>query len=332
MFASVGVKAPGQLAATTRCGKLKSAIVPLPSCCLIPVLSLVLKRQRAMVALWDHPRISYVWEFTMPRPAVRPLKIGILMPLCEQAHAGRTARWSEFKAMALHAEAAGFDSLWVNDHLLFRVEGPEGPTRGIWEGWSLLSALAAVTSRVELGTFVICTSFRNPALTAKMADTVDEISDGRLILGLGAGWHAPEYQAFGFPYENVVSRFEEALQIIHPLLRTGCVDFHGSYYTAAECELSPRGPRRSGPPIMIGARADRPRALRLTAEYADYSNMFPSPTTCHPHGRRLTPPASRPGAIPRRSSARYPSTSSFPEWTRPAANGSAIWPSASRHR
>ena len=274
MFASVGVKAPGQLAATTRCGKLKSAIVPLPSCYLIPVLSLVLKRQRAMVALWDHPRISYVWEFTMPRPAVRPLKIGILMPLCEQAHAGRTARWSEFKAMALHAEAAGFDSLWVNDHLLFRVEGPEGPTRGIWEGWSLLSALAAVTSRVELGTFVICTSFRNPALTAKMADTVDEISDGRLILGLGAGWHAPEYQAFGFPYENVVSRFEEALQIIHPLLRTGCVDFHGSYYTAAECELSPRGPRRSGPPIMIGARADRPRALRLTAEYADYSNMF----------------------------------------------------------
>ena len=207
----------------------------------------------------------------------RPIKIGAVMPTNDGWLGGRTARWSDIKAMAQHAEAAGFDSLWVNDHLLFRLEGPTAPSNGIWEGWSILSALAAVTSRVELGTFVLCTSFRNPALTAKMADTVDEISAGRLILGLGAGWHEAEYMAFDYPFENRVSRFEEALQIIHPLLRQGTVDFRGHYYSAAECELRPRGPRPNGPPIMIGAKPNRPRVLRLTAQYADYWNTFHEP-------------------------------------------------------
>jgi alkanesulfonate monooxygenase SsuD/methylene tetrahydromethanopterin reductase-like flavin-dependent oxidoreductase (luciferase family) len=126
----------------------------------------------------------------------------------------------------------------------------------------------------ELGTFVACTSFRNPALLAKMADTVDEISNGRLILGLGAGYMEAEFRAFGYPYDNLMSRFEEALQIIHPLLRTGAVDFKGKYYEARECELLRRGPRRTGPPIMIGAKPDKPRGLRLTAQYADYWNIF----------------------------------------------------------
>ena len=127
--------------------------------------------------------------------------------------------------------------------------------------------MAEATSRIHLGPLVACGSFRNPALLAKMADTLDEVSGGRLILALGAGWHQPEYTAFGYPYDHRVSRFEEALQIIVPLLREGQVDFQGRYYQARDCQLLPRGPRRAGPPIVIGAQG--PRMLRLVARWAD---------------------------------------------------------------
>ena len=123
------------------------------------------------------------------------------------------------------------------------------------------------TSRIELGPFVACNSFRNPALLAKMAVTLDEVSDGRLVLGIGAGWHEPEYHAFGYPYDDRVGRFEEALQIIAPLLREGRVDFEGRYCQARDCEIAPRGPRPAGPPILIGAQ--RPRMMRLAARFAD---------------------------------------------------------------
>ncbi len=202
----------------------------------------------------------------------RPLKVGLGISLIEE-DGDLVNTWNDIKAMAQHAEAAGFDSIWVNDHLVFDLGDPGGP-RGAWECWSILSSLAAVTTRVELGTIVACASFRNPALMAKMADTVDEISGGRLILGLGAGYHECEYRAFGYPFDHLVGRFEESLQIIHTLLRTGKIDFKGQDHEARECELRPRGPTRGGPPIMIGARQDRPRALRLTAQYADYWNIF----------------------------------------------------------
>ena len=150
------------------------------------------------------------------------------------------------------------------DHLLFRqsptdnaiqVEMPAGKTRGAWEAWTVLCALAAATSRIELGPFVACNSFRNPALLAKMAVTLDEVSDGRLVLGIGAGWHEPEYHAFGYPYDHRVGRFEEALQIIAPLLREGRVDFEGRYYQARDCEIAPRGPRPAGPPSSSARNA-----------------------------------------------------------------------------
>ena len=123
---------------------------------------------------------------------------------------------------------------------------------------------------MEIAPLVACASFRNPALIAKMAATIDEISGGRFILGLGAGWHEPEYTAFGFPYDHRVSRFAEALQIVAALLRDGYVDFAGTYYTARDCELRPRGPRPSGPPILVGGSGER--MLRLTARYADAWN------------------------------------------------------------
>lgn len=205
------------------------------------------------------------------------MKLGLMLQVGTGALAdGRTARWSDLREMGRVAEAVGFDVLFVPDHLLFRespadnlmqVEMSEGRTRGVWEAWTVLAGLAEATERIELGPFVACNSFRNPALLAKMAVTLDEVSDGRLILGIGAGWHEPEYHAFGFPYDHRVGRFEEALQIITPLLHGEQVDFQGQYYSARECVIEPRGPRPAGPPILIGAQ--RPRMMRLAATYAD---------------------------------------------------------------
>jgi probable F420-dependent oxidoreductase len=197
----------------------------------------------------------------------RRLKVGLFLPVGEQMMAGETPRWTDLLALARLAEDAGFDSLWLADHLLMQF--PFG-TVGAWECWSLLAALAAATRRVELGPLVSCTGYRNPALLAKMADTVDEISGGRLILGLGAGWAELEHRAYGYPFDHRASRFEEAIQIICGLLRAGQMDFAGRYYQARECELRPRGPRTQGPPILIGTA--RPRMLRLAARYADCWN------------------------------------------------------------
>src|SRR5215217_81710 len=198
----------------------------------------------------------------------RPLKVGLILPDTEREMGGVTARWSDLVEMATMAEVLGFDSIWNADHLIYRFPGKE--VQGPWESWSLLAALAAVTSRVEIGPLVSCTSFRNPALLAKIADTVEEISGGRLVLGLGAGWNKPDYDEFGFPYDHRVSRFEEALTIIHGLLRTGRIDFEGQYYSARDCELRPRGPRPEGPPIMIGSSA--PWMLGLLAKYGEQWN------------------------------------------------------------
>ena len=194
----------------------------------------------------------------------RPFKLGLFVPTFEQPWSGRGPRWADIAALARRAEEIGFDSFWLPDHLLFRFAHVH--EQGAWDVWSLLAAVAASTKSIEIGPLVACSSFRNPALIAKMAVTIDEISDGRVILGLGAGWHEPEYRAFGFPYDHRVGRFEEALQIITALLRTGHVDFKGVYYSARDCELRPRGPRPGGPPVLIGGSGDR--MLRLTARYA----------------------------------------------------------------
>jgi len=196
------------------------------------------------------------------------VKVGAVMPISERELSGRTASYAELREIAHAAEAAGLDSIWVYDHLLFRF--PPEPTSGIYEAWSVLAALAADTARVEIGTIVLAMPFRNPAVLAKMAATVDEISGGRLILGLGAGWHEPEFDAFGIPFDHRVGRFEEALKIVLPLLREGRADLHGRYHHADEAVLLPRGPRPSGPPILIAGR--RPRMLRLTVEHADMWN------------------------------------------------------------
>jgi alkanesulfonate monooxygenase SsuD/methylene tetrahydromethanopterin reductase-like flavin-dependent oxidoreductase (luciferase family) len=196
------------------------------------------------------------------------MKVGVQLPEVEWV-----ARWPELREMARTAEEVGLDSVWVGDHLLYRDDGL--PARGPWEAWTLLAALAAATQRVQIGPLVASTSFRNPAMLAKQAATVDEVSGGRLILGLGAGWNEVEYAAYGFPFDRRVSRFEEAFTIIRTLLSEGRCDFHGTYYDLADCELLPRGPRhgdREGPPLMVGSMGER--MLDITLPWAQAWNAW----------------------------------------------------------
>ena len=195
----------------------------------------------------------------------RPLKVGIQLPEVEWE-----ARWPDLRALALRAEQLGFDSVWTGDHLLYRRPGDDR-ARGPWEAWTLLAALAAVTSRVTLGPLVAATAFHAPAMLAKQAATVDEISGGRLVLGLGAGWNETEFAAFGFPFDHRISRFAEAFTIIRTLLREGAIDFVGAFFTARECELVPR-PRPGGPPLMIGSTG--PRMLEIAAPHVDSWNAW----------------------------------------------------------
>jgi probable F420-dependent oxidoreductase len=182
------------------------------------------------------------------------MKVGIQLPEVE-----RVVPWGEVRDMARTAEQVGFDSVWVGDHLLFR--DPVSGVRGPWEAWSVLAALGEATERVLLGPLVAATSFHNPAMIAKKAATVDEISGGRLVLGLGAGWNRVEYDAYGFPYDHRVSRFEEAFTVIRTLIRHGAIDFEGRFYTHRELELLP--PARADMPLMIGSNGSRMLSIAL---------------------------------------------------------------------
>ena len=192
------------------------------------------------------------------------MRIGIQLPEVEWE-----VPFGELIEMAQAAEDAGFDSVWLGDHLLYDL--PVGP-RGPWEVWTSLAAIAASTSRVELGPLVASTSFHAPPMLAKQAATVDAISGGRLIVGLGAGWNRREYDAFGFPYDHRVSRFEEAFTIVRTLLRDGEIDFHGRFYDADRCVLHPRSPRTEGPPLMVGSIGER--MLTITLPHVDAWNIW----------------------------------------------------------
>jgi alkanesulfonate monooxygenase SsuD/methylene tetrahydromethanopterin reductase-like flavin-dependent oxidoreductase (luciferase family) len=191
------------------------------------------------------------------------MKVGIQLPEVE-----RQVSWREVREIANTAEEVGFDSIWVGDHLLFRdaVTGVRGPL----EAWSLLAALGEATERALIGPLVAATSFHNPAMIAKKAATVDDISGGRLVLGLGAGWNQPEYAAFGFPFDHRVARFEEAFMIIRTLIREGSIDHDGPFYTHREMELLPRA--RKDMPLLIGSNGTR--MLRIAVPHIDLWNSW----------------------------------------------------------
>jgi len=177
-----------------------------------------------------------------------------------------TARWSDLRQLALRAEAIGFDTIWTPDELLWRAE--DGPPRGVWEGVAMAGAVAAVTSRAKVGTWVMSALHRNAGIIAKAAETLDEISGGRFVFGLGAGHEWPgQARAFGLPERDIFARFEEALQIIIPLLRGGRADFEGTWHAARDLPQQPVGPRPNKIPILIGGNG--PRGQRAAARQAD---------------------------------------------------------------
>jgi len=185
---------------------------------------------------------------------MRVPRVGIQLPEVE-----REVRWREYLAMARTAEAVGFDSIWVGDHYLYRNDGR--PERGPWEAWTLLAALAAVTERVRLGPLVACLNFHEPAVLAKIAATVDEISGGRLVLGIGAGWNRTEFDAFGIPYDHRASRFVEAFEIVRRLLAGERVTFEGNWHRVDDAVLLPRP--ATPPALMVGSTGERVLAATL---------------------------------------------------------------------
>jgi probable F420-dependent oxidoreductase len=193
-----------------------------------------------------------------------------MLPIGEDERTGRPPSFGALRDMAIAAEQGGLDSVWCADHVLFRSDDEPDVTRGIHEAWTILTAIAAVTSRVTLGPLVLCVPFRNPALTAKMAATFDEVSGNRLILGLGCGWHQPEFDAFDYPFDHRVGRFEEALEVMLPMLRGKSATFSGTWHRASRATLAPPHPRDGGPPIMIAGK--QPRMLELVARHADQWN------------------------------------------------------------
>ena len=190
------------------------------------------------------------------------MRVGVQLPEVE-----REVRWAEYAAMARAAEETGFDSVWLGDHLLYRdARGERGP----WDVWTQLAALAAVTERVELGPLVACTAFHAPAMLARLAASVDEISGGRLVVGLGAGWNETEFRAFGFPFDRRVSRFEEAFEIVRRLLAGERVTFEGRFAHVEDVVLLPPPARR--PPVMVGGTG--PRLLAITLPHVDAWNTW----------------------------------------------------------
>ncbi|MFM9107329.1 MAG: LLM class flavin-dependent oxidoreductase [Chloroflexota bacterium] len=196
----------------------------------------------------------------------RRMSFGLLLPMGEGSAHGATPRFADLVAMTRAAEESGFSVAWFIDHFVFRMGGEE---KGVWECWTMMAGAAAMTERIGIGSLVACTGFRNAGVIAKMTEAIDEISGGRFILGLGAGWHEPEYDMFGFPFDHRVTRFEEAVKVIYPLLRTGEANVEGRFSTAIDAVNRPKA-RPGGPPILVGSSGER--MLRIIARYADAWN------------------------------------------------------------
>lgn len=199
------------------------------------------------------------------------IQLGLVLMTGESSDGRHAARWPEIRDLAVRAESMGLDTVWVIDELLYRE--PDKPAQGFWDGVAMAGAVAASTSRIKVGTWVLSALHRNAGITAKIAETIDEISDGRFIFGLGAGHAWPgQAHAFGLPEDHIHARFEEALRIIVPLLRDGHADLEGTYHAARDLEHRPTGPRPGRIPLMIGGHG--PRMLRLAATHADIWSSY----------------------------------------------------------
>jgi alkanesulfonate monooxygenase SsuD/methylene tetrahydromethanopterin reductase-like flavin-dependent oxidoreductase (luciferase family) len=190
-------------------------------------------------------------------------RVAVQLPEVERA-----VHWPEYRALAAAAEESGFDGIYIGDHLLYRGDGR--PERGPWSSWELLAALAAVTERVDLGPLVACAGFHPPAVLAKMAATTTDVSEGRFVLALGAGWNEAEFRAFGIPFDRRVARFEEAFTIIRGLLAGERVTLDGAFHSVDDAVLLP--PARHRTRLMIGSNG--PRMLRIALPHVDAWNTW----------------------------------------------------------
>jgi alkanesulfonate monooxygenase SsuD/methylene tetrahydromethanopterin reductase-like flavin-dependent oxidoreductase (luciferase family) len=191
------------------------------------------------------------------------VRVGVQLPEVE-----REVRWPELLQIARTAEASGFDSIWVGDHMLYRDDG--GRERGPWDAWTTLAALAASTERVRLGPLVAATAFHPPGLIARMASTIDEISGGRFVLGLGTGWNETEFRAFGIPSDRKVARFEESFEIVRRLLAGERVTSNGRFYTVEDAVMLPQPRRRV--PLLVGTTG--PRIMAAAGPHVDWWNCW----------------------------------------------------------
>ena len=186
--------------------------------------------------------------------------------------------FDEIVEIACRAEKIGVDSLWVSDHFMYTTSD-----KGSLEPFSSLAALAARTGSVTLGTKVACAAFRHPGLLAKLGTTLDVVSGGRFVLGIGAGWHRPEFEAFGFPFDRRVSRMREVVDIVKKLWTQSVTNYDGEFYQIRGAVSLPKPVQKPHPPIWIGS--ERPRMLMLTAELGD--GWIVANQTAEEYGRKL---------------------------------------------
>jgi alkanesulfonate monooxygenase SsuD/methylene tetrahydromethanopterin reductase-like flavin-dependent oxidoreductase (luciferase family) len=233
----------------------------------------------AMAMVWHHsvaPRTPVRFNSAAHNAAMNSTKpahafeIGVCVPIMQYGPERTTPRWPEIKQIAINAEQMGIDTLWIPDELLWR--GESSSPRGFCDGVSMAGAVAAVTSKIKIGTWVLSTLHRNAGIIAKTAETLDEISEGRFVFGLGAGHAGDQAHTFGLPEDLVMSRYEEALQIILPLMRGGRATFEGKYHSAHDLVQAPVGPRPNAIPLLIGGQ--RPKTLRLAAMKADIWSTY----------------------------------------------------------
>ncbi len=202
---------------------------------------------------------------------MRAFEIGVVLASWRSTVDGTTVPWAETRALALKAEQIGFDALWIPDELLGRLV-KDGPRYGFWDGVAVAAGLAAATSRIKIGTWVMSALHRNPGMIGKNAATIDAISNGRFVLGLGAGHAGSGAHAFGLPEDDIYDRFEESLEIIVPLLRTGRADFAGTYHVARDLEQLPPGPRPGAIPLLLAAHGQK--GYRHAARHADIWSCY----------------------------------------------------------
>ncbi len=199
------------------------------------------------------------------------LKLGVVITTVEDPASGIAPSWQAIENAVTTAEQVGFDTVWVPDELQWEMDD-WGGTRGWWEIVSIMSAIAQATTTINVGSWVLSALHRNPGLTARVVETIDEISGGRFILGYGAGHAGRQGEAFGFPDDKIVGRYEEALTIVTDLLRKGSSTFSGDHHSTVRQILTPRGPRPGRIPLMLGGQG--PRTMRLAVQHADIWSTY----------------------------------------------------------